>query len=288
MLPSLMPPTRHASAGEGTEDHGEHPPTPGPFPPARSPGRHAGEPRSTPAGVTLVREGLAASALALGLPSVIMRRQPSIRYDTTEHGRRWPVLLLHGFAGSDAVWDPLARALRVSGFGYVARVSYNSFITDADEVVRAVREQAAASLAATEAGGLHLIGHSLGGLLLRSAVDHGMLVDLVTVVTIATPHAGLRLARWLPGSCARLMHPGSSIVRSVPSEHGAVRWVTFSSDGDRVVPPSSARLEELHPAVTNVHVPGRGHLTICRDPGLVARVVLELVRSERRLLEPAA
>jgi pimeloyl-ACP methyl ester carboxylesterase len=238
--------------------------------------------------VALLGEGLAAGALALRLPSVIRRRRPWVRYDSIEQGRRWPVLLLHGFAGSDAVWDPLARALRASGFGYVARLSYNSFTTDPADVVRVVREQVAASLAATEAGGVHLVGHSLGGLLLRSAVDHETFVALATVVTIATPHAGVRAARWLPGSCARLMHPGSSVIRPIPSRHRAVRWITFWSDGDWVVPPSSARLEEHDPAVTDVHVPGRSHLTICRDSGLVARVVLELVGSERRLHEAAA
>lgn len=254
----------------------------------RGRGRRAAEHRGIQLGATLLGGGRSAAELALALPSMITRRRPWVRYDTTEHGRRWPVLLLHGFAGSDAVWDPLARGLCASGFGYVARLSYNSFSTDAAEVVRVVREQVAASLAATNAGGVHLIGHSLGGLLLRHAVDHETFGHLATVVTIATPHGGVRLARWLPGSCARLMHPGSSTVGPVPSRHRAVRWVTFWSDGDWVVPPSSARLGGLDPAVTDVHVPGRSHLTICQDSGLVARVVLELIGSERRLLDAAA
>jgi len=259
-----------------------------PPPPWDAPAGTRTEHRRIRLAATLLGEGRCAAGLALTLPAVITRRRPWVRYDTTEHGRRWPVLLLHGFAGSDAVWDPLARALCASGFGYVARLSYNSFTADAAEVVGAVREQVAASLAATEAGGVHLIGHSLGGLLLRHAVDSQALADLATVVTIATPHTGVRLARWLPGSCARLMHPGSSTVRSVPSRHRAVRWVTFWSDGDWVVPPSSARLGEWDPAVTDVLVPGRGHLTICRDSGLVAQVVHELIGSEQRLLGAAA
>jgi pimeloyl-ACP methyl ester carboxylesterase len=143
-------------------------------------------------------------------------------------------------------------------------------------------------LAATEARGVHLVGHSLGGLLLRHAVDHETFAAPATVVTIATPHAGVRLARWLPGSCARLMHPAPSTSPSVPSRDRAVRWVCFWSDGDWVVPPSSARLGELHPAVTDVRVPGRSHLTICRDTGLVTRVVLELIGSERSLLDVPA
>jgi hypothetical protein len=55
-----------------------------------------------------------------------------------------------------------------------------------------------------------------------------------------------------------------------------------------VVPPSSARLEVSAYAATNVHIPNRGHLTICRDPGLIARVVVELLRSEGRAVEDVA
>jgi pimeloyl-ACP methyl ester carboxylesterase len=236
----------------------------------------------------LLGEALSAGMLVLGLPAAMSRRQPSVRHDIVEHGRRWPVLLLHGFAGSDAVWDPLAQALRIAGFGYVARLSYNSFTTDAAQVVRLVREQVAAALEATDAHGVHLIGHSLGGLLLRYALQRDAFVGSATVVTIASPHAGVSLARWLPGSCARLMRSDSPVLRSVPRAHPAVRWITFASDRDWVVPPSSARLAHRDPTVTNLRVPGPGHLTICQDPGLIARVVLELSGSEGRALGPAA
>jgi pimeloyl-ACP methyl ester carboxylesterase len=235
-----------------------------------------------PGAAAVVGEALTAGALALTLPSGILRRRPWVSYDATEHGRRWPVVLLHGFAGSRAVWDPLAEELCASGFGYVVRLSYNSFLTGAAEVVSAVREQVAAALQLTGAGGVHLIGHSLGGLLLRHAVDCDTFAGPATVVSIATPYSGVRMARCMPGSCARLLDPAPSVVRTLPGEHRSIQWITFSSDADWWVPPSSARLPSTHSAVTNVHVPGAGHLTICRHPGLIARVVVELSGSERR------
>jgi pimeloyl-ACP methyl ester carboxylesterase len=236
--------------------------------------------------VTLLREALSAGLLALGLPSAMTRGRPWARQDVAEHGRRWPVLLLHGFAGSDAVWGPLAQALRTAGFGYVVRLSYNSFTTDAAHVVRLVREQVDVALETTDADGVHLIGHSLGGLLLRHALDPHTFAGSATVVTIATPHAGIRLARWIPGSCARLMLPAPQAPRAASPQHRGIRSIAFWSDGDWVVRPSSARLEEGTLPVTNVHVPGCGHLTICRDPGLITRLVRELLDSEQRL--PAA
>jgi hypothetical protein len=167
------------------------------------------------------------------------------------------------------------------------RLSYNSFLTDAAEVVHAVHEEVAAAREATGACGVHLIGHSLGGLLLRYALEcDTFVVGPATVVTIATPHAGVRLARWMPGFCARLMHPGSATVRARPREHRAIRWIIFSSDGDRVVPPSSARLgraSRLHqpahpqPRPTD-HLPG---------PGSHRPVVHEVLGSERCVADAA-
>src|SRR3954447_7918542 len=246
--------------------------------------------RRMPLLTTLVGDALSAGAFALRLPSAFRQRRVGVRHDGVGHGHGWPVLLLHGFAGSDAVWNPMAEALRASGFGHVLRLSYNSFLTDPAEVVGAVREQATAARAAAGADGVHLIGHSLGGLLLRHALEHDTsgMGGPATVVTIASPHAGIGLARWIPGSCARLMRPGSSGVRSNLRGQGSIRWITFSSDGVWLVPPSSARLNSHGCVVTNVHVPARGHLTICRDPDLIARVVLELLDSQERVPAAAA
>jgi len=63
---------------------------------------------------------------------------------------------------------------------------------------------------ATGAPGVHLIGHSLGGLVVREAVQRrGVAAYTRAAVTIATPHAGTWVARFAPGPCARQMRPGS-------------------------------------------------------------------------------
>jgi pimeloyl-ACP methyl ester carboxylesterase len=247
---------------------------------------HGGSPRQRslliPTVAAVVSDALAAGTLVRTLSWGTMRRRPWVRHDVREHGRRWPVILLHGFAGTDAVWDPLAEELCASGFGCVVRLSYNTFLTSATEVVRAVCEQVSATLELTGAGGVHLVGHSLGGLFLRRAVKCGTFDGPATVVSIATPYRGVRMARWLPGSCARSLAPAPAVVEISPRAHGSVRWITFSSDGDWWVPPSSARLPSSDPAVTNVDVPGTGHLTMCRHPGVIARVIDELLSSEQR------
>lgn len=138
-------------------------------------------------------------------------------------------------------------------------------------------------MAATGADGVHLVGHSLGGLLARYAVQRRGLADVAsTVVTIAAPHGGTRLARLAPGGCARLMLPGSPLLaadsRLAPATRA--RWLAYYSDGDHIVPTWSAQLTDPRLAATNLLVRSRGHLTICRDPWLVASVVQELARTE--------
>jgi triacylglycerol lipase len=99
-------------------------------------------------------------------------------------------------------------------------------------------------------------------------------------VTIACPHRGAPLARIAPGRCARFMLSRTPVPRTAAPVMSPVRWLTYYSDGDRVVPASSARLDEPRRQATNVLIRGCGHLTICRDARLIRSVVSELMHTE--------
>jgi hypothetical protein len=58
------------------------------------------------------------------------------------------------------------------------------------------------------------------------------------------------------------------------------RWLAYYSDGDRVVSPASARLDDQRFGAANRLIPGCGHLTICRDVRLIRSLVPELIRAE--------
>jgi pimeloyl-ACP methyl ester carboxylesterase len=195
---------------------------------------------------------------------------------------RLPVLLVHGYAGSESVWAPTRRALGDAGFGHIVSLSYNSFATKPADVSSAVSRLALDIAERTGSRGLHLVGHSLGGLIVRHAVSNSpeLARSTATAVTIACPHHGAPLARIAPGRCARIMYPRGA----ADDGHGAsvrqVRWLSYYSDGDRVVPTSSARLEDARYGATNLLIPGCGHLTICRDARLIRSLVSELIRTE--------
>jgi pimeloyl-ACP methyl ester carboxylesterase len=180
------------------------------------------------------------------------------------------------------VWTPLRRALIEAGFGHIVSLSYNSFATDPVAVSAELAHQALRALAATAAPRVHLVGHSLGGLIVRRALAASAALGSKTAsaVTVASPHRGAWMARIAPGQHARIMHRGP---RPGQPEGGAprpVRWLAYYSDGDRVVRPGSARLDDPRFDAVNLLIPGCGHLTICRDVRLIRSLVSELIRTE--------
>jgi pimeloyl-ACP methyl ester carboxylesterase len=187
------------------------------------------------------------------------------------------------------VWAPLRGALVQAGFGYVVSFGYNSLAADPVAVVGELADLGLRTLAAAGAPRVHLVGHSLGGLLIgRALAGSGALAArTAAAVTIASPHRGAVLARIAPGRCARIMHRGPRWELAGADVPRPVRWLAYYSDADRVVAPASARLDDPRYRAANVLIPGAGHLTICRDARLIGSLVPELIRTEA-LAGPAA
>ncbi|WP_395727562.1 esterase/lipase family protein [Nakamurella sp.] len=193
--------------------------------------------------------------------------------------RRTPVLLVHGYAGTEHMWQPLRVALAAAGFDQVIALRYNTFRADIRSVADWLVDQADRTMGACGTRGVHLVGHSMGGLVVRAAVQSGGLGDRArTVVTLATPHRGTPFARFVPGPGARQMSPGSAFLAELAADArlGATRWVDIEAAVDRVVPAGADRL----PA-GSIRVPA-GHRSITRHPDAVARIVDELVGVENR------
>ena len=232
--------------------------------------------------MTTLQELRAVGMATLQLPHALRRRGCGSTQYVTEGNSRFPVLLVHGYAATESVWTPLRCALAEAGFGHIVSLTYNSFATDPQAVSAELTHEALRALAATGAPRVHLVGHSLGGLIIRAALAGSAPLSSQAgcAVTIASPHCGAYLARIAPGRCARIMHPGPH--PRLPEVHAPrpIRWLAYYSDGDRVVPPASARLDDPRYGATNLLIPGCGHLTICRDVRLIRSLVRELIRTE--------
>ena len=217
------------------------------------------------------------------LPGALLRRGCQTRLTVTEPNLRYPVLLVHGYVGSEAGWAPLRSALMDAGFGYLLSLNYSCFDTDAAEVSAELVRQAHLALERTGAPRVHLVGHSMGGLIVRQTLTQGSLArHTATAVTIATPHRGVLLGRLAPGRCARIMHGPGETAPTVAAARPQ-RWLAYYSDRDRFVPAMSARLDDIGYGATNLLIPDCGHLTICRDDRLIRSLVRELTRTESTL-----
>ena len=114
---------------------------------------------------------------------------------------------------------------------------------------------------------IHVIGHSLGGLIARYYVqrlggDH----HVHTLVTLGTPHQGTQLAWAAPLlPLVRQLAPNSSVIQELaePAPDCQTRFIAFYSDIDHlVIPGHNARLDHPDLHVQNIQVRGVGHLSM--------------------------
>ena len=123
----------------------------------------------------------------------------------------------------------------------------------------------------------------MGGLVIRDAVQaRGLGGYARTAVTIATPHAGTSLARFVPGPAARQMRPGSEFLADLAGLHAddRTRWVMINGTADRVVRHSSLISGIQSTRAVHLHQSAAGHGSIARHPAVVADIVTALVAAE--------
>jgi len=213
------------------------------------------------------------------------RSTRSIRY--WGHGERGlaPVLFVHGYCGTERVWAPLRAALTAAGFNCLISLCYNAVTSDVREIADRLVDESRRALQATGAGKVHLIGHSLGGLVVREAVQRrGLAGSTGTAVTIATPHGGTWVARFGLGPSARQMRPGSDFLNELgrAALSAGPRWVMLHGGSDRVVPANSAIPESDDSRVITLRPADAGHRSITRHADVVRSIVTELLHADRR------
>jgi pimeloyl-ACP methyl ester carboxylesterase len=202
-----------------------------------------------------------------------------------------PVILVHGFGHNRSGWFMLDRELRRAGFSSVHTLNYVAGTKHVPELAERVARKVEEVRRLTGADKVHLVGHSLGGVLIRWYVQEmggDRFVD--TAVTVASPHEGTLAAMPALGRTARDLRPGSMVMRRLAcgARRTDVRWIAFYSNLDvLVVPGPSAMLR--HPALgaTNVFVKDHGHITIMVSKR-VARSITQQLESRGLVPLPGA
>jgi triacylglycerol lipase len=205
-----------------------------------------------------------------------------------------PVMLVHGLGADSSSFQRMAAALHRAGHT-VYLVNYSCRGVDIASCGRQLAVEAASLCECTGAQVVHVVAHSLGGVVLRWAVDNTRMGDCVgTAVTLGSPHGGSPLARLAPrrmlgfGQMVRQLRPTRSREGDrAPGPRGTVRWVAVAAQLDWIVPPRFALLPES-PHVRNVVLPGGGHLSLPSDARCVDLVRAELESAPEPLQERAA
>lgn len=199
-----------------------------------------------------------------------------------------PVLLVHGYLANKSNWYLVERALRGAGFGEVHAMNYSPRGADIDKLAQACVLRAHEVMAATGTDRIHLVGHSLGGLVIRRAVQAFGLEEAASVVTVASPHGGVdvaRLNRIIGGSntIGVQLRPGSDFLRQMwQGAHvmADTKFVAYYSNLDLLVPGRRAMMLEHELNPTNLLLKDQGHLSIVLSRRLAHSVTEQIAAIE--------
>lgn len=180
-----------------------------------------------------------------------------------------PILLVHGLVDNRSTFTLLRRALRRKGFGQVLTLNYSPFTQDVRTAAQRLQRLVEQTCEQTGYERVHVVGHSLGGLVARYYVQRmGGDARVHTLCTLGTPHSGTYAAHLLPARLVRQLRPGSELMTELaqPASGCRTRFVCFWSDLDQlVVPQRRARLEHPDLAARNVLLHGTGHMSLTFD-----------------------
>ncbi|MBL7490097.1 alpha/beta fold hydrolase [Frankia sp. AgB1.9] len=177
-----------------------------------------------------------------------------------------PILLVHGLVDNRSIFARLQRTLRRRGFGHVETVNLPLYAIDVPTAARMLAVTVTEICGRTGYQQVHVVAHSLGGLVARYYVQRLAGDERVhTLVTLGTPHGGTRLAhlvpRVVPYRLVASLRPGSPLLTELaePASSCGTRFLSIGGGLDSVVRPESAALNHPDLVGLNVTVPGLGH-----------------------------
>jgi pimeloyl-ACP methyl ester carboxylesterase len=179
---------------------------------------------------------------------------------------RVPVILVHGFVDNRSVFAVMRRSLRRRGFAQVCSWNYSPLLRDVESAAKALGAHIERVCQDTGHDRVHVVGHSLGGLIARYLVqrlDGDRRID--SLVTLGTPHAGTLWAHLLNTPLVRQLRPGSPLIRELaePAPDCRTRVTAVYSDLDQMlVPASVGRCDHPDLDARNVFVRGVGHMSL--------------------------
>lgn len=192
---------------------------------------------------------------------------------------RVPVVLVHGMVDNRSVFTVMSRALRRRGFTSVSTWNYSPLVQDVRVAARQLEEHLARVCEETGHDRVHVVGHSLGGIVARWLLQCGGSGRFASLTTLGSPHGGTLWAHAVPTPLIRQLRAGSDLLAELarPAPGIDVPVTAVWSDLDQMVlPVSSGRCDHPDLRARNVAVRGVGHMSLPIHRGVVDEVAATL------------
>jgi pimeloyl-ACP methyl ester carboxylesterase len=185
------------------------------------------------------------------------------------------VVFLHGLFATAGVLRPLRAAVSRHPAVHTGALTYfpGPGIEAIAERLRAVMD------AIPEGARIHLVGHSMGGLVARYSALEANDPRVVQTISLASPFAGISGAAWLGLDSGRDMHPRSRVLRKILLHPLAaeIPHLSIIAGADNLV---EAPVTHALPGGDVLVMEARGHNTLLFDDE-VARVVVARILERR-------
>jgi len=193
-----------------------------------------------------------------------------------------PVLLVHGIGCNAGVWWGMRRDLAARGIAPVYTMSYGPPLASIELFADQLAEKIAGIRAATGAGQIVIVTHSMGGLVARAYLRRYGGAHVRRLITLGAPHQGSRHAWMMFGAPLAQMRPDNAfLVRlNADTERAAgVPVVSLWSWHDSMVTPqTSSRLTWAE----NIVIAGVAHNALLNDRGVWDRVAGEIRKAQTK------
>jgi pimeloyl-ACP methyl ester carboxylesterase len=157
-------------------------------------------------------------------------------------------------------------------------MSYPSAGTSVSRLADGLAAEVDRVLSRTGTDKVHLVGHSLGGVVIAQAFADGRMDGRVdTVITLGSPFGGSPWADLLPiNAIVRALRQGSPVLRRLACTPlpESVRWVSVRAGLDIIVP--GLRSVPPHDQVETIRFDGVGHLGMLLSPQVIGCITATL------------
>lgn len=175
-------------------------------------------------------------------------------------------LILDGFLGWHSRWEGLRRRVQKDvGTCHIWRYENTGRIS-----IETLGAQLVDELRRMDSG-FHLIGYSMGGLVIREAMRQAPDLELKKTVLLHSPHRGTLLARFLPLPAVREMRPGSPFLRRLDEMEWNRPTLASWCTGDLMIVPGSSACWSKASHI--LHSPVPAHAWPIYSPGIHQSVV---------------